>query len=71
MAVDNSWQYRPHDKPVSKCLTVGAVDADGTFVTLIENIALFFPGLLSNRGPLKAGLSAFVTEERTLEDLGA
>ena len=40
-------------------------------MTLIENIALFFPGLLSNRGPLKAGLSAFVTEERTLEDLGA
>jgi hypothetical protein len=40
------------------------------FATLIEYIALFFRGLLPDRGPSKAALNAFVAEERTLEDLG-
>ena len=40
------------------------------FATLIENIALFFRGLLTDRGPFKAALNAFVAEERALEDLG-
>jgi hypothetical protein len=49
----------------------GAVDAGDTFVTLIENIALFRRGVLTDRGPFKAALNAFVAEERILEDLGA
>jgi hypothetical protein len=36
-----------------------------------ENIALFFRGLLTHRGPFKAALNTFVAEERTLDDLGA
>jgi hypothetical protein len=34
----------------------------------IENIALFFRGLLTDRGPFKAALNAFVAEERALEN---
>jgi hypothetical protein len=36
----------------------------------IENIALFFRGLLTDRGPFKAALNALVAEERALEGLG-
>jgi hypothetical protein len=36
-----------------------------------ENIALFFRGLLTHRGPFKAALNTFVAEERTLQHLGA
>ena len=70
MAVDNSWQYRPQENPAKHHITGGADDAGGTFVTLIENIVLFFRGPLPDRGPFKAALNAFVAEERTLEDLG-
>jgi hypothetical protein len=45
-------------------------DAGGTFVTLIENIALFCRGLLTDRCPFKAALNALVAEERASEDLG-
>ena len=71
MAVDNSWQYRPQENPAKHHITGGADDAGGTFVTLIENIVLFFRGPLPDRGPFKAALNAFVAEERTLEDLAA
>jgi hypothetical protein len=48
----------------------GAVDAGGSFATRIENIALFFRGLLTDGGLFKAAMNAFVAEEgflRTLE----
>jgi hypothetical protein len=40
------------------------------FATLVEIIALFFRGVLTDRGPCKAALNAAVAEERALEDLG-
>ena len=41
------------------------------FATLIENIALFFRGLLTDQSSFKGALNAFVAEEEALEDLGA
>jgi len=49
MAVDNSWQYRPQESPANRYIQDRAGDAGGTFVTFIENIALFFRCLLTDQ----------------------
>jgi len=38
--------------------------------TRIENIALFFPGILTDRGPFNAALNAFVAEDHLLGGRG-
>jgi hypothetical protein len=37
MAVDNSWQYRPHESPAKRYITCGAVDAGDTLRELFPS----------------------------------
>jgi hypothetical protein len=66
MAVGNSLQYRPHDKPVSKRLRGDTVDAGGISRGSSGKIRVVaFSAVQSHRrGVLKAASNAFLAAER-------
>jgi hypothetical protein len=62
--------YQPHESPANGHIEDGAGDAGSTSRYLL-GMFYFLPRPPHRLGPFKAILNVAVTEERTLEDLGA
>jgi hypothetical protein len=69
MAVDNSWQYRPHESPANLCFTSRAGDAGGIFPTLavLDHRPVLSVSSSNDQGAFKAALNALVADERTVD----
>ncbi len=62
--------YRPRESPANQDFTDGAGDAVGTLQRLSSTFSPY-RDLLTDRGPFKAALNAFVAEDHLLGGRGA